>query len=95
MRYQRFVLRRLMYLIAFLALILTIIIQNAQLRSVSTREQQLRAELAESKAQAEWVGALLQWQRMGDSPGKRWAEQFQKSIVPQTETRDSPQISNP
>jgi hypothetical protein len=66
--------------IVLLALVMTVIIQNAQLRRGSLREQQLRAALADAETKAAWVEALDEWNRFGNSPSlnKRWADGMQR-----------------
>jgi hypothetical protein len=65
MQRPRFRLRTLMIGIAFLALILTVIVQAVLLRRAAAREQQLRAEAEQQRASAE---AISQWVRAAVAP---------------------------
>jgi hypothetical protein len=75
MRLPQFRLRTLMFGIAILSLILTVIVQSVLLRNAAIREQQLRAALAQAEAEKEWASAINNWNRFGGSEPtqKKWA----------------------
>ncbi len=70
-----FTLKKSMWAIAFLALIMTVTLQEARIRSGRVREERLRATLAEADAKTAWSRSIDEWKRVGDSPAlkKKWA----------------------
>ncbi len=86
MRFPRefFTVRELMCVIVLLALIMTVIVQTAQLRSGRVREEQLRASLAEAETRAAWVSSINEWHQVGDSPAlnKRRADGVRRAKEP-------------
>jgi hypothetical protein len=73
---EPFRLKKLMWAIAFLALIITVVVQEARIRSGRVREVQLRATLAEADARAAWASSINEWQQVGNSTAlkKQWAD---------------------
>ncbi len=71
----RFTARWMMGGIVLLALVLTIIFQDALLRRNASREQELRAALTRAEAKVEWVEAINEWHGIDSNPSarKRWA----------------------
>jgi hypothetical protein len=78
------ILKKLMWAIGFLALIMTVVLQEARIRSGRVREEQLRATLAEADAKAAWANSIDEWQRVGDSPAlkRKWADGLRRAEVP-------------
>jgi hypothetical protein len=77
-------LKRLMGIIALLALVLTVLVQSVQLRRGEIQQEQLRASLAAAAAKAAWFGSIDEWNRLGDSPSlkKQWSDGIRRAKVP-------------
>ena len=87
MRLPRFRLRTLMISIAFLALILTVIMQAILLRRGAAREQQLRAEIESQKLQAALQGMQAE---AAEYRRKAEAAEYRRTLAIVKEQRTTP-----
>jgi hypothetical protein len=80
----RLTIRRMMASILIIALLMTLVIQQIQLRRASSREERLRAALVEAEAKAAWNASLDEWQGLGDSQAikQKWAKGSKRASTP-------------
>jgi hypothetical protein len=83
MRFSRehFTLKKMMWAIGFLALILTVVLQEARIRSGRAREEQLRTSLTEAEARTAWANSIDEWKQVGNSSAlkKQWADGLRRA----------------